>query len=403
MSESPNRDPWISPPPPLKTSDPGSFARSTIVQRKPQIIRQVLADNDYPPEITAALEVFRHEIAAKPMQPLVEKADDVEDWNRELQRYAGRSWLEVPWYFAEVFFYRKLLEAVDYLQPGPWQNHDPFALQKQRQIEQAVDQFAASWPQMQDVEPGLTFEVLLHSSLWGNRADLSNFTVRELAHGGLATRSQRQHILIDHTVQVHELLAAGVEQVDFVCDNVGLDLLFDLALADFLLDQGWAQPIVLHLKDRPFFVSDAMPKDVAVTLDVLSTIPDPATQSLAQRLIDHQARGRLIQRCHPFWTSYFMFREFPPELSSTLAASDLVVLKGDVNYRRLLDDRHWPYDTPMEAIAGYFPAPFVVLRTLKGEIMVGLRPGQEKQLAAEEPDWLINGKRGVIQLVLGKR
>jgi len=44
---------------------------------------------------------------------------------------------------------------------------------------------------------------------------------------------------------------------------VGLELLFDLALADFLLCHGWAREVVLHLKNQPFFVSDAMPKDVA--------------------------------------------------------------------------------------------------------------------------------------------
>jgi hypothetical protein len=54
----------------------------------------------------------------------------------------------------------------------------------------------------------------------------------------------------------------------------------------------------------------------------------------------------------------------------------------------------------MEKVCAYFPAPFVAVRTLKGEIMVGLQPGQADALQAEDPTWLINGKRGVIQLVL---
>ncbi len=32
--------------------------------------------------------------------------------------------------------------------------------------------------------------------------------------------------------------------------------------------------------------------------------------------------------------------------------------------------------------------------------MVGLEPGQAKELQAEDPTWMINGKRGVIQLVI---
>ena len=58
------------------------------------------------------------------------------------------------------------------------------------------------------------------------------------------------------------LLAAGVARVDFVNDNAGRELLFDLAFASFLLKQGWTRRVVFHLKSRPFFVSDAMPQDV---------------------------------------------------------------------------------------------------------------------------------------------
>jgi hypothetical protein len=70
-----------------------------------------------------------------------------------------------------------------------------------------------------------------------------------------------------------------------------------------------------------------------------------------------------------------------------------------VNYRRLLDDAHWSRTARMEEIAAYFPAPFVTLRTLKGEIMVGLGSGQAEAIAAQDPTWLINGKRGIIQYV----
>ncbi|HID87457.1 MAG TPA: protein-glutamate O-methyltransferase family protein [Anaerolineae bacterium] len=397
MSGSTRRDAGL--PPPLMTSEPGSFARFTIVERKPQIIRQVIEDNDYPPHIVQALEAFREEIASQPMQPLHEEAPDVAFWNRELTAYQGKRWLEVPWYFAETYFYRRLLEAVRYFQPGPWEGHDPFGKQKREQEEVAVDRLAENWGQLADVEPKVVFEALLHSCLWGNRADLSNYTVAIQASGGLAAREERQHILIDHTDEVGELLASGLQRVDFVNDNVGMELLFDLALADFLLLQGWAEEVVFHLKDRPFFVSDAMPKDVEATVALLRAAPDAAVRELGAGLHEHLAVQRLILEDDAFWTSCLMFRQMPPSLRRELGRSDLVILKGDVNYRRLLDDRHWPHTTRLEEIADYFPAPFLVLRTLKGEIMVGLQPGQAEALAAEDPTWLINGKRGIIQLV----
>jgi len=381
------------------TSDPGSFARITILERKPQIIRQLLADNEYPPVVVAALEDFSDEIASRPIQPLVESAPDAADWNHELARFAGKTWLEVPWYFAETFFYRKLLEALGYFQPGERQWHDPFGKQKALQVTGDIQRLALLWDQFAALETRGRFVALLHSSLWGNRADLSNFTVTVKVRSGLATIEERHLILIDHTEQVLDLLEGKLARIDFICDNVGSDLLFDLALADFLLRQGWVQEIHLHLKNQPFFVSDAMPADARSTIDLLKATAYAGLKTLGMRLDEDLSAERLVFSTDPFWTSWRMFREMPEHLRDELAYAGLVLVKGDVNYRRLLDDRHWPPTTRMEEVCGYFPAPFVALRTLKGEIMVGLQPGQSQALQAEDPTWLINGKRGVIQLV----
>ena len=387
-------------PPFLMTSDPGSFARNTILERKPQIIRQVLADNNYPPTVVAALEAFRNEIASWPIQPLVESAMDVPDWNHELARYAGKTWFEIPWYFAESYFYRRLLEAIGYFQPGAGQGHDPFGKQKAIQMAGDVQRLSSVWEQFATLETGRRFEVLLHSSLWGNRADLSNFTVTVKARSGLAAIAERHLILIDHTGQVRELLEGSVPRVDFICDNVGSDLLFDLALADFLLDMHWTQEIHLHLKGQPFFVSDATASDALRSVDLLKANTTSGLQTLGARLDEDLSDRRLVFTTDPFWTSWLMFREMSAHLQQELASARLVLVKGDVNYRRLLDDRHWLPTTRMEAVCAYFPAPFVALRTLKGEIVAGLQPGQAQVLLAEDPTWLINGKRGVIQLVI---
>jgi len=382
------------------TSDAGSFARHTIVERKPQILRQVIADNGYSPKVNAALDTFRDEIASQPMQPLSEPATDVIFWNTELSHFTGRTWLEVPWYFAETYFYRKLLEVTGYFQPGERQGRDPFEKQKLRQIESDIQKLAIEWEELSALEAGTRFEALLHSCLWGNRADLSNFTVKEKGRGGLAAHEERHLILIDHTEAIRELLSSGAIRIDFICDNVGSDLLFDLALTDFLLEQGWVGKIHLNLKNQPFFVSDAMPKDVMLTIELLKKSPEAAIQDWGRRLERNLAAGHLVLETDPFWTTCLMFRQMPEHLRQSLAHSKVVLIKGDVNYRRLLDDRAWPHTTRMEDICSYFPARFVTLRTLKGEIMVGLEPGQAEEIQAEDPTWLINGKRGVIQLVI---
>jgi hypothetical protein len=142
-----------------------------------------------------------------------------------------------------------------------------------------------------------------------------------------------------------------------------------------------------------------MPVDVGIAIGQLQQAPSAPTRALGRRLEERLRNDQMALRTDPFWTSYRMFRDMPPAVNSQLGQAGLVVVKGDVNYRRLLDDRHWPPTTRMEEVTTYFPAPFVALRTLKGEIMAGLAPGQAEQLAAEDPAWLINGKRGVIHLV----
>lgn len=386
-------------PPKLTTSEPGSFARRTTVKRKPQIVSQVIEGNDYPPCIVRSLEELREEVVSGPVRPLSERVPDVAFWNRHVDAYRGGTWLDVPWYFAEAYFYRRLLEAVHYLQPGPWRERDPFGDQKRRQEELALERLTESWRWFSDLEPIEACEALLRASLLGNRADLSNPSMLVRAGEELTPGQERHDILIDHTDDVRALLMRGLQRVDFVSDNVGLDLSLDLALADFLLTHDWVREIVFHLKDRPFFVSDAMPRDVQFGLFMLKTTSEKAVREKGMRLRGYLSTGRLILKDDPFWTSCLMLRQLPPSLKADLSRSSLVVLKGDANYRRLLGDRHWPYTTRMEEVTGYFPAPFLVLRALKSETMIGLEPGEAEAIAAEDPDWLVNGKRGVIQLV----
>jgi hypothetical protein len=175
------------------------------------------------------------------MQPLVETTGHAEEWNRMLALQGERPWLDAPWYFAEVYFYRRLMQAVQYYQLGPWHLVDPFHPQKVRQIQADLNTIASLWHQIETIPPSERFEVLLHSALWGNRTDLSNYTTAIGAAGGLAVSDEAHRILIDHTQEVHRLLQAGVQRVDFINDNVGSEFIFDLALAGFLIDHGWAQ------------------------------------------------------------------------------------------------------------------------------------------------------------------
>jgi hypothetical protein len=210
------------------------------------------------------------------------------------------------------------------------------------------------------------------------------------------------HLLVDDATAVTQLLDEPVNQIDFILDNVGIELIGDLCLADYLLSVGHITAVQFHLKLHPTFVSDATVLDVEATVAYLRAADAPALQKAGERLTNYLVNGRLRLLSHPFWTSPHPLWQLPADLRQTLATSDLLISKGDANYRRALGDAPWPHTTPIRDIVSYLPAPALFLRTCKSEVLAGMAENQLeqlKQLDRLEEDWLVNGRWGIIQLV----
>lgn len=384
-------------PPPIMTSDPGSFAQHTLKTRVHGILDEVSAANTFPEEIVSDLRALSREIAVGTIRPLQEEAPDSAFWSAAVAPYIGRSWLDAPWYWAEAYFYRRILEATRYFQPGPWHQVDPYGPIKAREWRPeagpaAVGALAADLP----ADPEARFRRLLHACLWGNRVDLSYSLA---AHLGATSDpgQERKNLLADDSQPLWDFLQhRGSSRIALITDNAGTELLMDLAFSDFLLASGLASEIHFHLKPQPFFVSDAMPADLLSGLDALAAAGE-TTRRLAYRIDGHIVAGELIAQTHWFYASSLFYFQLPDDLFAALADMDLVILKGDANYRRLLGDAHWSFTTPFAETVSYFPTSLVVLRTMKSELIVGLRPDDAVRLNAEDPTWLVNGRRGIIQ------
>jgi uncharacterized protein with ATP-grasp and redox domains len=252
------------------------------------------------------------------------------------------------------------------------------------------------------------FANLLSIDLWGNQADLSLWPTDAKEKPDHAdTTSQQEHLLTDDTTAVTRHLTNQPTnqptRIDFLIDNAGFELISDLALADYLLSSNAVQTIRFLLKIHPTFVSDATIGDVQATIAYLQADEDEHVRALGERLAGLVRNGRFQLHTHPYWTSPLPGWELPADLRDELAAATLIISKGDANYRRLLGDRHWPYTTPFADVVCYLPAPLVALRTLKSDVLIGLEPGQQSQLDQKDPDWLINGRWGLIQAVIGKQ
>jgi hypothetical protein len=384
-------------PPLLMTSEVGSFAHSTLKVRVPAILRETMEINDFPAEITAGLEELYGELMSGRIRGLREDTVDRVFWDEVSEPYIGRTWLDVPWYWAEAFFYRRILEAIGYFQPGPWQGVDPFARKKRNEwAPDAAPATADVFLRHSPAEPDARFERTIHASLWGNRTDLS-YTVATHLGGAAAPHEELNNLLADDTMVLWQHLSGGPPgRVAIITDNAGTELVMDLALTDLLLTEGLAQEVCLHVKPQPFYVSDVIERDV---MDAVETLPfgGESAGALAERLRVYLGEGRLGVLDHWLYASSLFFYQLPDDLRDRFSAMKLVLVKGDANYRRLVGDVHWPPDTPFEQATGYFPAPVAALRTFKSEVVVGLQPGRAERLDGEDPAWRVNGRRGVIQ------
>ncbi|MEA5552806.1 damage-control phosphatase ARMT1 family protein [Anabaena cylindrica UHCC 0172] len=394
----------------LVGADSGSFTEYTVTQRMPDIARRVIIENKFPSEINQGLEKLAAELPSGYLQSLIDDTGvDFNDWNKYLEPYKGQRWVDIPWFVAETYFYRLILNITNYFQPGEWQNVDPFWLQKTQGLETSIDSIISlctqtqEWlnaSQQEDKPSKSSLIALLYFALWGNRVDLSLWSAFEDDRSRFNIQTQLSNILVDDTFAITKLLTKSENNcIDLVVDNAGFELICDLCLVDFLLGSGFANQVYLHLKPHPTFVSDAMIKDVHYTKDFLVQSSNIKVQSLGQRLTENLASGRLVLTEDYFWTSPLAFWEIPKSLKNELGKSNLMIVKGDANYRRLLGDLNWDFTTNFADIVSYLPAPMVALRTLKSEVAAGLKAEVLQELATVDPNWLTNGQWGVIQLV----
>lgn len=272
-----------------------------------------------------------------------------------------------------------------------WKNYDVFARQKIntfRSSRPAVIELAARYKTLlQQIEEGrgkpadeeaekILFMEMCEICLWGNATDLSlltNLTYEDIQklQGSEARKSAEKNILVNDLPAVYEVLkkakaeGKAERRVDIVLDNAGFELFVDLILAGYLLSSGLATLVVLHPKSIPWFVSDVLPSDFSALLNALANprhfyetpseedelqgkkpeaLSDKELEDLTflfQNWSQLYAEGEVILRPNRFWTqpgSFWRLPHMDKELHDDLKTSDVVIFKGDLNYRKLTGD-----------------------------------------------------------------
>ncbi|KAJ1832152.1 Hairy/enhancer-of-split with YRPW motif protein 2 [Coemansia sp. RSA 2711] len=445
----PNNTPF----PPLTAARDGSnFTYTSLHDRVPHILTDVI--NDFyaaiqasqdaaavaeGKQLTAQLSQLKHEMVTdKPLAALADDGvGDIAQWNSWLARYfAGASWYSAPFLAWEPYMYRRI--ATVFGRSAHWRAYDFFAARKRDTFRASMAAVAKLCARVDAVvretratdslvKRHLAFVEVLQASLWGNQTDLSMFPDLsnerlEEMQARISSGENSDRIAANDTDRVWEVVQ-GVRagRVDIVLDNAGFELLQDVLLAHWLVAAGVAAQVVFHAKRIPWYVSDVTGRDFDW---LVATLQDPqaagasglaAADAAVLRALGGQWRRLLdsgVWRVQDelFWTGPLGFRYLPtaaPDLWADLCASDLVIFKGDLNYRKLIYDLHWPVSTPfVDAIgplAGDGAPPIVALRTAKCDTIVGVDPARAKELFAVRSDWMYSGEYGVIQLSPGRR
>lgn len=274
-----------------------------------------------------------------------------------------------------------------------WKSYDVFARQKMstfRSSRPAVLELASRCHELMnemakkdaksreehEAAEKVLFMEMCEICLWGNATDLSLLTsltyedIQKL-QGSEARKASEVNIIVNDLEAAYELLKKAQKegkqyrQIDIVLDNAGFELYVDLILAGFLLSSGLATNIILHPKSIPWFVSDVIPADFAALLNALASPQafystpsedekhsDVTPKPLSQKEIDElsflfeewsnfHAEGQLMLRSNRFWTeggSYWRLPSTAERLHNDLKESELVIFKGDLNYRKLTGD-----------------------------------------------------------------
>jgi hypothetical protein len=393
MSSNEDRGPGR--PPELLNSDPGGFAWGVWHDRTPRLIAQIREASPYGQTQRRALDELHEEIATGVMQPLGPDARDRETWLSWGVEHFGKPWLEAPFLWSEAYFYRRLLDATGFFGPGPWRWVDPFGPLKTAELEDpGLEGDLAALDEMDRLPAAEQGTAKLLASLWGNRADLG-FRIGESPQ---ARERGSAQLVADDSADLWTVLGPGASVV-LVADNAGRELLADLVLIDHLLGHDLASVISLQVKPWPYYVSDATAADVAAGLRRLAQTPGTAT-AVARRVGEALASGRVSLETHEFYCAPWSYRHLPASLTRQFRRASLTIFKGDLNYRRLLEDRAWPAVTPLADVTAYFPGSFAALRTLKSDVIAGLPPATVAELDATGHPWRTDGTHALLQVQL---
>lgn len=371
-------------PKPIKRSHGQGFVDYTITRRLPKI----LANIEDQLEEQSAQAMLQAMIAGSPIDTTIFTRPTAY-WHNYLDQLTDLTWDDLSFFDLEFLFYHGLNSIAGYFDTGA----DVFLQTRQSALNRAIPDLATGLETLSELSEIDLLRATLRGALLANETDYSQLITPQ---GDTSLWHER--MLLDDSEQWLSLLQQNFEKQDIhiIADNAGHELCWDLVMTDVILRLFKDIRVVIHVKPWPMFVSDALPSDVDETIDkFLNNGLSDDMCLLGQRL--RAVWDRLQIQAEADWGEPRHFNALDKTLANILSNSIGVIAKGDLNYRRFVQDRQWPMDTPVEVATSGVPFKALALRVLKSDALVGIDPSITATAAAKFDDWRTRGYFAVVQ------
>ncbi|XP_026823299.1 protein-glutamate O-methyltransferase-like [Rhopalosiphum maidis] len=426
---------------PLRGKYMKSFGYHSLMHRMPDVFSAItgllkakqftLANKEEINDIVNKLELLLSEILNnKPLRTIDSTSTLALMWNQLLEKKFNSdsivTWFDTEWLFTENYLYIRIKEIFE--KTKMLKDYDPFEQLKYKAFDEseitmiAIAEFLNSQFSKKEFDNKnlkILFIQILKICLWGNRFDLSlNIgKSKNISEDPLeAIVSLDKYILTDHSDEIWNTLNVSYDKnpkiIDIILDNSAYELFTDMCLAHFFITYGFAETVVFHGKSIPWYVSDVTRPDFEHFLNrLVKECTSSALQQIGNRWNNYYKTGKFVIECEEFWTlphCYSTMATEDPELYKKLACSQLLIFKGDLNYRKLIGDINWsPSTTFKSALCRFQPTAVVALRTLKCDCVCDLDCDYETKIDETDKNdnylcstnyWQVNGKYAVVHL-----
>lgn len=364
----------------------------------------------------------------------------LEKWESNLSSYGtvGAFFNSGPFIDVEHFFYFAILQHIE-IKSGMksalnWS--DPYVSKKEKSISKDYKSHGlklehTSYGQVEDYESKIKhylrqgysiiinqnlsdtncfFEDLLRSNLSANSTDLSQMFWSEF----------RDVVpVVNHSNELYSYVSTTrFDNVNILVDNYGHELLCDLILGLYLIQKNITKRVTYHVNILPIFVSDVIEKDFDRIIRQLKElcVENSNEMTVVNELESLMVNGQFAIKSDFFWNMPTKYSELfekggKDELKKLFTGgingNDLLIIKGDLNYRRTVGDTvTYPGKDLAQRIKNYIKCPTLIIRSFKSNvILLGSRYYKPTIFETNYKhdygglDWRTEGKAGVIQFI----